>query len=74
MCFYLYEKNILVSSVNELRYRVFTKKNSSGDHLPSTLDALFLQLLHLSKKIKCNIEKTLSMHKIPLYIKQFFFL
>ena len=26
--------------MNELRYRMFTEKNLSGDRLPSTLDAL----------------------------------
>ena len=29
---YLYEENKSGSSVNELQYRMFTKKNLSGDH------------------------------------------
>ena len=32
------------SSVNELRYRMFTKNNLREDRLPSTLDALVLNL------------------------------
>ena len=34
---YLYEENKSGSTVNELRYRMFTKKNLGGDRLPSTL-------------------------------------
>ena len=41
---YLYEENKSGSSVNELRYRMFTEKNLSGDRLPSTLDALVIYL------------------------------
>ena len=33
----LYEENKSGSSVNELQYRMFTKKNLSGYHFPSTL-------------------------------------
>ena len=35
-------------SVNELRWRMFTKKNSSRDRLPTTLDAL---VIHLCKTL-----------------------
>ena len=82
---YLYEEYKPGSSVNELRHRMFTKKNLSGagDRLPSTLDMLVLHLRRASifflksfssfvKNIKYNIEKTFSVHKTPLYIKQFF--
>ena len=37
---YFYDKNKSASSVNELRCRMFTKKNLSIYHLPPTLDAL----------------------------------
>ena len=37
---YLYEEKKSGSSVNELQYRMFTKKNLSGDCLALTLDAL----------------------------------
>ena len=37
---YLYDDNKSGSSMNELRCRMFTKKNSSRYHLPPTLDAL----------------------------------
>ena len=40
----LYDENKSVSSVNELRYRMFAKNNLSGDRLPQTLDALVLHL------------------------------
>ena len=40
----LYDENKPVSDVNELRYRIFTKENLSGDRLPPTLDALVLNL------------------------------
>ena len=35
---------MLLYDVNKLRYRMFTKKNLSGDRLPPTLDALVLHL------------------------------
>ena len=41
---YLYEGKKSVSNVNELRYRMFTKKNLSGDCLPLALHALVLHL------------------------------
>ena len=41
---YLYDENKSSSSVNELRYWMFTKKNLSGDCLPPNLDALVLPL------------------------------
>ena len=41
---YLYKENKSGSSVNELRYRMFTEKNLSGDRLPSTFDALVIYL------------------------------
>ena len=41
---YFYDENKSGSSVNELRYRMITKNNLSGDHLPPTLDALELHL------------------------------
>ena len=41
---YPYEENKSGSRVSQLRYRMFTKNNLSGDRLPSTLDALVLQL------------------------------
>ena len=63
---YLHEEIKSGSSVNELRYRMFTEKNLSGDRLPSTLDELVLHL-HRSfflntftsfiKNVKYNIEK-----------------
>ena len=40
----LYDENKPGSDVNELRYRIFTKENLSGDRLPPTLDALVLNL------------------------------
>ena len=40
----LYNENKSGSSVNELRFRMFTKKNLRGDRLPPTLDALILHL------------------------------
>ena len=69
--------------MNELRYRMFAKKNLSGDRLPSTLDALVLHLhrtlifflnsfISIIKNMKYNIERSFSMYKIPLNIKQFF--
>ena len=79
--------NKSASSVNELRYRMFTKKNSSIYRLTPTLDALvrwFYYFIHIClifslnssssiiKNIKYNIEKRFSTHKISLYIKQFF--
>ena len=33
---YLYEENKSGAGMNELRYRMFTKKNLSGDSLPLT--------------------------------------
>ena len=42
--YYLYDDNKSGSSVNELRCRMFTKKNSSRDRLPSNSDALVLHL------------------------------
>ena len=45
---YFYEENKSSSSVSELWYRMFTEKNFSGDHLPSTLDA---SLLHLRRTL-----------------------
>ena len=64
--------------MNKLRYRMFTEKNLSGDHLPSSLDAL---VLHLRRAlipflnsfasfitiIKHDIGKTFFNHKIPLF-------
>ena len=58
-------------SVNDLRYRMFTDKNLSGDRWPSTLYALVLYLRKalifflnsftlFIKNIKCNIDKTFS--------------
>ena len=44
----LHEENKSGSSVTELRYRMFTKKNLSRDRSPSTLDPL---VLHLHKKL-----------------------
>ena len=41
---YLFEGNKLVLKVNELRNKVFIKRNLSVDHLPPTLDALVLHL------------------------------
>ena len=41
---YLYEENKSVSNVNNLRYRMFIKKNLSEDRLPSTSDASVLHL------------------------------
>ena len=41
---HLYDDNKLGSSMNELRCRMFTKKNLSRDRLPQTLDALVLHL------------------------------
>ena len=41
---YLCDDNKSGSSVNELRYRMFTKKNSSRNRLPPTLHALVLHL------------------------------
>ena len=38
--FYLYDDNKSGSSVDELRSRIFTKKNSSRDRLPPTSDVL----------------------------------
>ena len=35
---YLYEENKSDSSVNKLRYRMFTRNNLSRDRLPSTFD------------------------------------
>ena len=67
--------------MNDDTPRTFTKNNLSGYRLPSTLNVLVLHLrrtltfstlLHLSKYKKYNIKKTFCMHKIPLYIKQFF--
>ena len=40
----LYDENISGSSVSELRYGMFAKKNLSGDRLPTTLDTLVLHL------------------------------
>ena len=40
----LYDQNKSGSSANELRYRMFTKNNLSGDCLPSPLDASALHL------------------------------
>ena len=65
---HLYEENKLGSSVNELRYRMFTEKNLSGDCLTSTLDVLVLHMCRalifflnsfasFIKNIKYNIEK-----------------
>ena len=44
VCMLSYEEKKSGSNVNELRYIMFTKKNLSGDGLPSTLDALVLHL------------------------------
>ena len=41
---YLDEENKSVASVSELRYKMFTEKNFSGDRSPSTSDALALYL------------------------------
>lgn len=41
---YLDEENKSVASVSELRYKMFTEKNFSGDCSPSTSDALALYL------------------------------
>ena len=41
---YLYDETKSGSSGNELRFSMFTKKNSSIDRLPPTLDALALRL------------------------------
>ena len=46
---YLYEENKSASRVNELRYRMFTKKKLSGYRLSSTLVALVL--LHLRRAL-----------------------
>ena len=62
---------------------MFTEKNLSEDCLPSTLDALVIHLrkalifslnsfTSFIKNVKYNIEKTISLHKIPIYIKSFF--
>ena len=42
--YYLYEENKSVSNENQLHYRMFIKKNLSGDSLPSNLDALVVHL------------------------------
>ena len=76
--FHLHEENKSGSSVTKLRCRMFTEKNLSGDGSRSPLDALVLHLRRvlifflntftsLIKIIKHNIEKTFSMHKIPLF-------
>ena len=41
---YLHDDNKSDSSVDELQCRMFTKKNSSRDHLAPTLDVLVLHL------------------------------
>ena len=64
--FYLYEENKSGSSVNKLRYRMFIKNNLGEDCIPLTYSFI--------KNMKYDMEKTFSMHKIPYYIKQFFFL
>ena len=79
------------SSVDELRCRMFTKRNLRSDRLPPILDILVLYLRRALiffinicfifflnsfspsiKNIKYNNEKSFSIHKIPLYIKQLF--
>ena len=45
---YLYEENKSDSSVNKLRYRMFTRNNLSRDRLPSTFDSLVLHLRRAS--------------------------
>ena len=41
---YLHQENRAISKINELWYKIFTKKNLSGDRLPLTLDALVFHL------------------------------
>ena len=62
---YLYEKNKLGSSENELRQRMFTEKFFSGDRLPSTLDAL---VLHLRRALIFSHEYLIFFSKLVCFL------
>ena len=47
---YLYEEQKAGSNVNELQYRMFSRKAFSGDSLPATLDILVLYLRRASSE------------------------
>ena len=90
VCMLLYDKNKSGSGVNQLRYRMFTKKNLRGDCLPLNLGASVLHvrraliffhqyLLNIFSEFFSFIYQKCKIYywkKFPyaLYIKQVFFL
>ena len=65
----LYDENKSGSSVNELRYRMFTKTNSRGDRLPPTLDALVLHLCRALIFFHQYLSSILFLNSVFIYQK-----
>ena len=64
----LYDENKSSWSLNELRHRMFTKTNFTGDRLPLTLHVL---VLHLRRALKENFS---LIHEICLLLINYNFL